>query len=94
MQTRRTTIQFASLACLLGITCQAAAQTASAKYPDKPVKVIVALAAGGSVDMIAVRWGKSSMPPWVSLLWWTTAQERQARLVCPLLPSRPQTATR
>ena len=53
MQTRRTTIQFASLACLLGITCQAAAQTASAKYPDKPVKVIVALAAGGSVDMIA-----------------------------------------
>lgn len=53
MQTRRTTIQFASLACLLGITCQAAAQTAPAKYPDKPVKVIVALAAGGSVDMIA-----------------------------------------
>ena len=53
MQTRRTAIQLASLACALGLTGQAIAQTAPAKYPDKPVKVIVALAAGGSVDMIA-----------------------------------------
>ena len=53
MQTRRTAIQLASLACALGLTGQTIAQTAPAKYPDKSVKVIVALAAGGSVDMIA-----------------------------------------
>ena len=53
MQTRRTVIHLASAICALGLTGQALAQTTAAKYPDKPVKVIVALAAGGSVDMIA-----------------------------------------
>ena len=51
MPTRRTTLVTAAVFCALGLSGQAYAQ--AAKYPDKPVKVIVALAAGGSVDMIA-----------------------------------------
>ena len=51
MQTRRTALTIAAAVTVLGFTAQAHAQTA--KYPDRPVKVIVALAAGGSVDMIA-----------------------------------------
>jgi tripartite-type tricarboxylate transporter receptor subunit TctC len=50
MLTRRTSILIAGALCALSITGQANAQ---AKYPDQPVKVIVALPAGGSVDMIA-----------------------------------------
>ncbi|MFT3779217.1 MAG: tripartite tricarboxylate transporter substrate binding protein [Ottowia sp.] len=41
---------FALAACALGATLAAHAQDA---YPSKPVKVIVALPAGGSVDMVA-----------------------------------------
>lgn len=51
MPTRRTALVTAAVFCALGPTGLAYAQ--AAKYPDKPVKVIVALAAGGSVDMIA-----------------------------------------
>lgn len=51
MPTRRTALVTAAVFCALVPTGQAYAQ--AAKYPDKPVKVIVALAAGGSVDMIA-----------------------------------------
>ena len=50
MQTRRTVLQIASVISALALTGQALAQS---KYPDHPVKVIVALAAGGSVDAIA-----------------------------------------
>ncbi len=50
MQTRRTVLQIASVLSALALTGQASAQS---KYPDHPVKVIVALAAGGSVDAIA-----------------------------------------
>ena len=48
---RRTALVLA-VAPTLSITGQAQAQT-QAKYPDQPVKLIVALPAGGSVDMIA-----------------------------------------
>ena len=56
MQTRRTAFKLVTATCAiaaLGMTSQAFAQSTSAKFPDRPVKVIVALAAGGSVDMIA-----------------------------------------
>ena len=56
MQTRRSALQLTSVAIAattLAAVGQAFAQTAPAAYPDRPVKVIVALAAGGSVDMIA-----------------------------------------
>ena len=53
MPTRRTAICVASAFCAVSLTSQAFAQAMPAKYPDKPVKIIVALAAGGSVDMIA-----------------------------------------
>ena len=53
MQNRRTALQFTAVALTLGLAGHVFAQTAPAKYPDKPVKIIVALAAGGSVDMIA-----------------------------------------
>ncbi|RYF78159.1 MAG: tripartite tricarboxylate transporter substrate binding protein [Comamonadaceae bacterium] len=43
---------FLSLA-LLGALAPAAPALAQAAYPDRPVKVIVALPAGGSVDMVA-----------------------------------------
>ena len=50
MKNRRTALQLASALCAVAFTGQAFAQS---KYPDHPVKVIVALAAGGSVDAIA-----------------------------------------
>lgn len=56
MSIRRNTLQLATVFCALGLaglSAQTFAQSTPAKYPDKPVKVIVALAAGGSVDMIA-----------------------------------------
>lgn len=58
MQTRRTALRrtafnIAGAVCAMGLTASAFAQATSGKYPDRPVKIIVALAAGGSVDMIA-----------------------------------------
>lgn len=35
------------------LVSQAAAQSASDRYPDKPIKIIVPLAAGGVVDFVA-----------------------------------------
>ena len=42
-----------SLACALGTLTMMAPASAAEKYPDHPVKVMVALPAGGGVDMIA-----------------------------------------
>lgn len=50
MLTRRTSILLTGALGALSMTGQVTAQT---KYPDQPVKLIVALPAGGSVDMIA-----------------------------------------
>jgi tripartite-type tricarboxylate transporter receptor subunit TctC len=50
MLNRRTSIVFTAALSALSITGYAQAQS---KYPDQPVKLIVALPAGGSVDMIA-----------------------------------------
>jgi len=50
MNTRRTVLQFAGALCALGLATPALAQ---GKYPERPVRIIVALPAGGSVDMIA-----------------------------------------
>jgi tripartite-type tricarboxylate transporter receptor subunit TctC len=41
------------LGCALGMLTMAVPAVAQDKYPDKPVKVMVALPAGGGVDMIA-----------------------------------------
>ena len=43
----------AALACALGMLTVAVPTWAADKYPDRPVKVMVALPAGGSADMIA-----------------------------------------
>jgi tripartite-type tricarboxylate transporter receptor subunit TctC len=50
MLTRRTSMAYAGSLSVLSLSGKASAQ---AKYPDQPVKLIVALPAGGSVDMIA-----------------------------------------
>jgi tripartite-type tricarboxylate transporter receptor subunit TctC len=50
MITRRTSILFSSAIGALSVVSQTKAQ---GKYPDRPVKLIVALPVGGSVDMIA-----------------------------------------
>ncbi len=50
MPTRRTTLACMAAAAALSVTGLATAQS---KYPDQTVKLIVALPAGGSVDMIA-----------------------------------------
>jgi tripartite-type tricarboxylate transporter receptor subunit TctC len=50
MNTRRIALQLAAGLCALGFALNAPAQ---GKYPDRPVRIIVALPAGGSVDMIA-----------------------------------------
>ncbi len=48
-----TTRRFSLCACALGLLATALPAAAQAPYPDKPVKVMVALPAGGGVDMIA-----------------------------------------
>ena len=50
MQTRRSALAFTGAIGALSLAGQAFSQ---AKYPDQPVKVIVALPAGGGVDVIA-----------------------------------------
>jgi tripartite-type tricarboxylate transporter receptor subunit TctC len=50
MNTRRTVLQFTGALCALGLAPHALAQ---GKYPDRLVRIIVALPAGGSVDMVA-----------------------------------------
>ena len=50
MNARRTTLQLIGALCALGYALHAPAQ---GKYPDRPVRIIVGLPAGGSVDMIA-----------------------------------------
>ncbi len=50
MHTRRTSLLYTGALGALSLTGLAQAQ---AKYPDQPIKFIVALPAGGSVDMIA-----------------------------------------
>lgn len=50
MITRRTCLQLAAASGALSLVGRA---TAQAKYPDKPIRIIVALPVGGSVDMIA-----------------------------------------
>lgn len=50
MFNRRSTFVLPSALALLSLTGRTFAQ---AKYPDQPIKFIVALPAGGSVDMIA-----------------------------------------
>ena len=50
MHTRRTALQFATAISALTMGCVALAQGA---YPDRLVKIIVGLPAGGSADMIA-----------------------------------------
>lgn len=53
MQTLCTAFKLTLALSAMGLAGQALSQSAPGKYPDRPVKVIVALAAGGSVDMIA-----------------------------------------
>ncbi len=50
MNTGRIARQLASALCALGFALHAPAQS---RYPDRPVRIIVALSAGGSVDAIA-----------------------------------------
>lgn len=50
MNTRR---RISLLACALGLLTGALPAAAQGSYPDRPVKVMVALPAGGGVDMIA-----------------------------------------
>lgn len=50
MNTRHSALQLAGALCALGLASHALSQ---GKYPERPVKIIVALPAGGSVDMIA-----------------------------------------
>src|SRR6478609_1089992 len=50
MHSRRSVLRFSTAICASAIAGQVVAQ---GKYPDRPVKVIVALPAGGSVDTIA-----------------------------------------
>ena len=50
MNARLASLQWTGALCALGLASHALSQ---GKYPDRPVKIIVALQAGGSVDMIA-----------------------------------------
>jgi len=50
MNTRRTTLRFATA---IGMLALAPSVLAQGQYPDRPIKFILGLPAGGSVDMIA-----------------------------------------
>ena len=50
MHTRRAALLFSAAIGMLSVTMPAVAQT---QYPDRPIKIIVGLPAGGSADMIA-----------------------------------------
>jgi tripartite-type tricarboxylate transporter receptor subunit TctC len=50
---RRQVLDWAAAASVVGTLPFASRVWAQGKYPDKPVKLIVALPAGGSVDMVA-----------------------------------------
>ncbi|WP_228778608.1 tripartite tricarboxylate transporter substrate-binding protein [Polaromonas sp. Pch-P] len=52
MNTRRR-ISLLTVTCALGLLAAAVPAVAQGTYPDHPVKVIVALPAGGGVDIIA-----------------------------------------
>jgi tripartite-type tricarboxylate transporter receptor subunit TctC len=53
MMTQRNTTRIAGLLSLCGALVFSGLANAQTKYPDQPVKLVVALPAGGSVDMIA-----------------------------------------
>ena len=53
-----------SLACAFGVLTMAVPAAAQDKYPDHPVKVMVALPAGGGVDMIARLVGQKLSAQW------------------------------
>jgi hypothetical protein len=92
MLTRRTTL---FLTAVLGSFAFWGAAHAQATYPDKPIKFIVALPAGGSVDMIARTLGqKLSCRRWASLWSSTTAPVARVRSACPWWPKRLPMATR
>lgn len=50
---RRSALRWAGAVTVSGVFAWAGRAAAEGKYPDKPVKIVVALPAGGSVDMIA-----------------------------------------
>lgn len=55
------------LSVLVGVTClvsQAAAQSAADRYPEKPIKIIVPFAPGGSVDVVARVIGQKMQERW------------------------------
>ena len=60
-------MQYALMGALLGVLCGAApasAQSVADKYPDKPIKIIVPFAPGGSTDIIASVVGQKMTERW------------------------------
>ena len=53
-----------SLLCALGVLSLATSALAQDKYPEQPVKLMVALPAGGGVDMIARLVGQKLTGVW------------------------------
>jgi tripartite-type tricarboxylate transporter receptor subunit TctC len=60
-------MRYALMGALLGVLCGAApasAQSVADKYPDKPIKIIVPFAPGGSTDIIARVVGQKMTERW------------------------------
>jgi tripartite-type tricarboxylate transporter receptor subunit TctC len=53
-----------AIAAMLAVACDASAQSAVDKYPDRPIKIIVPFAPGGSVDAVARLIGQKLTEAW------------------------------
>lgn len=82
------------LGCAIALLAVALPAAAQAKYPDRPVKVVVALPAGGGVDMMARLVGQRLAAEVGQPFVVDNRAGASGRIGLPLVTKAAQTATR